>query len=394
MSEIPLHIDRWAPTGEGVARWGGKVVFVEGAIPGEDVEALLFDQRPRHARASVTAVRVPSPDRRDADAHAAACGGADWAHVALGAARSAKRELFRETMRRLGGIEPELFGDLPISSSGLEYRLRNQFHADNGPAGWRVGFFARRSHRVVPLDGCEIVSAKTREKIAAMAEASAFSRPGRVDSVESVEIGAEHRLAVSDEQGRPGAGCPRAVDIHVGHRPFRVSTGSFFQVNRHRIGPFFDRIRDLSADCGVESALDAYAGVGYLSQALVEAGARVIAVESSRSSAADARINRERLGGEGRLDLRHERIERFLLRQPALVDLVIADPPRGGLKDLARPLAACARRRLIYVSCEPASLARDLKTLLGSGFEIEAATLEDFFVLTHRVEAVVVLKRR
>jgi len=389
---IRARIERLAPTGEGIAHDAGKVIFVDSALPGELVEAEVFEEKARHARASATGVLEASPDRRATDVHAEACGGTDWAHFRLEPARAAKRELFLETMLRIGRLDPAVFGELPIAGSGLAYRLRNQFHVARAAGEVRAGFFAKRSHRVVPLDGCEIVSTETRAAIARLCSEGSLP-DGRVETLESVETGPGHAFALSDHEGRPIGDSAAALDVRVGARPFRVSVGSFFQVNRHRLEALFDGVRDVAAASGAQTALDAYAGAGFLSRALVEAGARVTAVEAAPASSADAEVNRSRLGSDDRLDLVAARVENFLSRSQPLFDVVVADPPREGLKATAAPLAAFARRQLIYVSCEPASLARDLGTILARGFRIESARLEDFFPLTHRVEAVVVLRR-
>jgi len=343
----------------------------------------VYEEKARYARAAVVGIREASAGRRPIDAHAAACGGTDWAHVLPESARRWKRELFLETMRRIGGAEPSAFGELPISASPLEYRLRNQFHASRGA----VGFYARRSHRIVPIDGCEIVSRETREKSSAFAGGE-----GTVEALESVETGRGHRL-VWRATGARFPDSSGILDVDVGGRAFRVSAGSFFQVNRHRLAPFFELVRDLAAAVAPASALDAYAGAGFLSQALVEAGARVTAVESSLSSSEDAAANRERLGAEGRIDLRRSSVEDYADGDGELHDVVVADPPRGGLGSCTPAVAALARRRLIYVSCEPASLARDLAPLFSAGLRVVDAHLEDFFPLTHRVEAIVVFDR-
>jgi len=389
---IRARIERLAPTGEGVAHADGKTVFVDGALPGELVEAVVFEEKARHLRAAVTEVHEASPERRETDAHAASCGGTDWAHFDPGAARIAKRSLFLETMQRIGGIAAGRFGELSVSASPLEYRLRNQFHVERHAASSRAGFFARRSHRVVPLDDCEIVSAETRRKIGDFAAAGALPA-GRIDSLESVETGSGHRLALADANGRLIAGSPASLDVRFDGLAFRVSVGSFFQVNRYRLKALFEWVRERAAAAGAQTALDAYSGAGFFSQALVEAGARVTAVESSRSSSGDARFNRTRFASEGRLDLRHARVEEFVGGNTPPFDCVVADPPREGLKETAAALASLARRLFLYVSCEPASLARDLPVFLAAGFRIGRVGLEDLFPLTHRIEAVVELLR-
>jgi tRNA/tmRNA/rRNA uracil-C5-methylase (TrmA/RlmC/RlmD family) len=295
-------------------------------------------------------------------------------------------------MRWIGGIGAETFGELPIGASELGYRLRSQFHVARDGETLRAGFFARRSHRVVALDGCEIVSEDTRGKIAQMCAEGALPE-GRVETLETTETGPQHALALVNPAGGPVAGSAGAIDVRVGAWAFHVSAGSFFQVNRYRAAALFGIVRELAASAGAATALDAYAGAGFLSQALIEGGARVTAVEVSASSSSDARVNRARFGTEDRLDLVEARVEDYLRGDAASFDLVVADPPREGLGGAAASLASLARRRLIYVSCEPASLARDLKTILSTGFQIEDARLEDFFPLTHRVEAVVALRR-
>ncbi|HET7451258.1 MAG TPA: TRAM domain-containing protein, partial [Thermoanaerobaculia bacterium] len=183
-----LTIERLAPTGEGVARDAGKVVFVDGALPGETVVASVFREKARYARAAAREILDPAPERRETDAHGAACGGTEWAHVLPDAARRWKRVLFLETMERIGRVPASHFGELPVSSSPLEYRLRNRFHASAGA----IGFYGRRSHTIVPLDGCEIVSAETRSEVATLAA----NRPeGTLETLESVETGPGHHLA-------------------------------------------------------------------------------------------------------------------------------------------------------------------------------------------------------
>jgi 23S rRNA (uracil1939-C5)-methyltransferase len=379
-------VERLAPTGEGIARPGGKALFLDGALPGEEVEYEIFDDRRRFARGRVTQVRVASPDRRPVDAHAALCGGTDWAHMELSAAREAKRALFRETIERIGRIPGESLGHLPISPSPPGYRLRNKFHFARGPDAVVGGFFERRSHRVVPIDGCEIVSARTRS---AVAEISA--EPGEtVRTIETVEDGDGYRLACHP----PRDGFPTKVLLRLGTAEFQVSAASFFQVNRFLVAGLRDRLEREAAEIGRGRALDAFAGVGLWTHALLGAGYRVVSVESSAAAVADSRANRARWGAEDRWEIREERFESLAARDPSPFDVVVADPPRGGLGASATALARLVGGRLFYVSCDPATLARDLAVLAGSGLAIEDAWLEDFFPLTHRVEAAVRLARR
>ncbi len=387
---VQLEIERLAPTGEGVARLGGKAIFVEGALPGERVAAELFGERSRFARARAVAVEAASADRRPTDDHSAVCGGTDWAHFEPGSARAAKRELFLETMRRIGGIAPDAFGALPISESPLEYRLRSQFHFQ----GRRVGFFARHSHRIVPIEGCEIVSAPTRTKVAELARVVGGREDflGTIESVETVETGPDHDIAFWNRTLDAPMGSRPSVEIGWGGVSFTVSARSFFQVNRFRSPRVLAQVENLARQVG-GAALDAYSGVGFFTFALANAGIPVTAVEASGSSLSDAETNRQKLVRPELVRLVGSSVEDFLGTSSEQYELVVADPPRAGLGPVSAELALRARHTLLYVSCDPASLARDLRTILPLGFEIDTAILEDFFPLTHRVEALITLRR-
>jgi 23S rRNA (uracil1939-C5)-methyltransferase len=388
---VRLEIERLAPTGEGVARLSGKTIFVEGALPGETVDVGIFAEKRRFARGQTLGVERASPHRRATDGHSARCGATDWAHFDPESARAAKRNLFLETMQRIGSIPAETFGVLPISESPLEYRLRNQFHL----LGESIGFFERQSHRVVPLDGCEVVSAPTRAKVAGLARTGRLGEEivETIESIETVETGPGHELALWNRTRDAAIGENSSVGIRVGSAEFSVAARSFFQVNRFRIAELSREVGRRALEAGGSSALDAYSGVGFFTRCLAEGGYRVTAVEASASSVADAERNRCRLSRPGDVRNVGSSVEAFLADSPERFDCVVADPPRAGLGDLAVELARRARGAFLYISCDPASLARDLRAILPLGFVLESALLEDFFPLTHRVEAFVSLRR-
>ncbi len=264
---VRLEIERLAPTGEGVARLSGKAVFVEGSLPGERVEAEVFAERSRFARARTLSVERASPDRRPTGAHSDRCGGTDWAHFDPAAARAAKRSLFLETMARIGGVAAADFGPLPISESPLEYRLRNQFHLQ----GRVAGFFERHSHRIVPIDGCEIVSAPAREVLGELARNNdaADDLVETIETVETVETGPGYRIALWNRTREVPVGPNRAVEIRSAPASFSVSPRAFFQVNRFLFPRLFEEVRDRARALGGATALDAYSGVGFFTRALV-----------------------------------------------------------------------------------------------------------------------------
>ena len=180
--------------------------------------------------------------------------------------------------------------------------------------------------------------------------------------------------------------------IAVGARPFLVSADSFFQGNRH-LAPI------LSADVGRAAgrrpgdALDAFGGVGFFAAPLLDAGHSVTSVEGNPSAARDAAKTRQGWEDADRWRILPSSVAGFLSSSSRRFDVAVVDPPRAGRAGLALPIGESARRRLVYVSCDPATLARDLAELL-SVFEVEDARLYDLFPLTHRVESVVTLVRK
>jgi 23S rRNA (uracil1939-C5)-methyltransferase len=409
-----VRIEKLAPTGEGIARTGDGVGFVEGALPGELVATNVYQVKKKFWRGRVAAVREPSAERVGG-AHAD-CAGCDWAFFETSAARRAKRELFRETMERLGRLDPACFGELPVETSPPGYRMRARLHAD----GSRIGYFAPGTHRVVTAEACEALSADTRRLLPAVESAlresgAAASELAILEDVDgSARVGrwiapgtraAAERLAASvpgfagvrvvDERGailhEEGVA---ALDIRIESRTFRVSADTFFQGNRHLVGALYRAVGSEARRAPAGDALDAFGGVGLFAGALLDAGYRVVSVESDPGAAADAAATLSRWDDGGRCRPVAGALEDFLHQDARRFSCVVADPPRAGLgRDLTRELARRTEHAFVYVSCDPATLARDLSAILEEGFTIRTATLFDLFAFTHRVEALVSLER-
>ena len=417
-----VSIEKLAPTGEGVARTAEGVGFVEGALPGETVEAEVLQEKKRFWFGRAVSILTPSPDRC-AGPHTG-CAGCDWSHLSSGAARRVKPELFLETMERIGGLDRALFGDLPIVPSPAAYRIRSRFHVEGEAATTVVGFHAPRSHRVAAAQACEALTLEMRKALPELErrlgdagvsteEIATLETPDAARRIASVRLrgqppalqaqglaaalgelfeGVRVRDARGTLQGRHGAD---RLAISIEGRVFEVSADSFFQVNRHLAPRLSSDVRAEAKQVRGGLALDAYGGVGFMAGALLDAGHRVVSVEESALSADDARRSRKAWGAGQTWRIEASAIGRFLAAGPESFDLVVADPPRAGLgMGLARELATRTRERFLYVSCEPATLARDLAVLLDAGFGIARARLYDLFAFTHRVEAMVTLTRR
>jgi 23S rRNA (uracil1939-C5)-methyltransferase len=410
-----VRIEKLAPTGEGVVRGPDGVGFVDGALPGELVATTLYDVRKKFWRGSLRAVLEPSADR--VGGPHADCAGCDWAYFSAEPARRAKRELFLETMRRIGRLEASAFEPLAISASPGEYRMRVRLHADGG----RVGYHAPGSHRVVDASACDALGPAIRSGLPAI-EAAIRESGAAVSEVEILESrDGSRRLARATASGpvasaaRLGAALAPGFDgvsvrssdgasllergepslpIAVGLRTFAVSAGAFFQSNRFLVGELFDDVAEEARGIAAGEALDAFGGVGLFAGALLDAGHTVQSVEADGAAARDAGRTRASWADGARWEIAASPLAAFLEADDREFECVVADPPRAGLGTaLAADLARRARRRLLYVSCDPATLARDLPAIFAEGFRIRRARLYDFFAFTHRVEALVSLER-
>ncbi len=416
-----VTIETLAPTGEGVARTPEGVGFVAGALPGEDVDAEVEEVRKRFWNGRAVEVRNLSPDRLSGG-HAGGCAGCDWAHLDPARGREWKRRLFLETMARIGELPPEPFGELPIAASPPGYRVRNRFHVSGRGASAAVGFFAPRTHRVEPAAGCEALSSSMRALLPRIAEAVASSGApvaeiATVESLDGARRLARANLAPgADRRGanalldafrplfdgvviadRDGAILGRAGEsrlwITVGGRELPVAAGTFFQANRFLVEELYGDIAREAASLPPGRALDAFGGVGLFAGALLDAGHTVTTVEADHS-AAELALDAKKRWGAGDWTIVRTAMLPFFARAGGYFDLAVVDPPRAGLGlDLSAALPARIARRLLYVSCDPATLARDLAVLCAGGLEIRGARLYDLFAFTHRVEAIVTLDR-
>jgi len=413
-----VTITNLAPTGEGVAKTPEGVGFVAGALPGEDVEAEVLETRRKFWRGRAVSISNPSPLRRLGPQES--CAGCDWAYFDVEAALRAKRELFLETMERIGELSPALFGELPIEPSPLAYRLRSRFHVSGSGETAAVGYFAPRTHRVETAENCEALSVPLRALLPGLREAigASWARLTEIAVVEDLD--ASRRLAratlAADADRREANAATAAITplfdgaavvssggvvlgrsgerrlwVSVGGRDLSLTPATFFQANRHLVGSLYSEVRRLAGARPPGQALDLFGGVGLFAGALLDAGHEVVTVEASHAAVEQAIAARNRWNAS-RWTVAHGEAFEFLERHREELDVVVADPPRAGLGlPLAGLLAQRAPGLLVYVSCDPATLARDLAAMTSSGLSIAGARLYDLFPLTHRVEAVLAL---
>jgi 23S rRNA (uracil1939-C5)-methyltransferase len=379
------EVERLAAGGEGVAHApDGRVVFVAGTAPGDRVRVRVVEEHKSWLRGEVAALLAPGPGRvAPRCALFGRCGGCAWQHLDYGAQLAAKREILRDALVRIGGLE--LPGEIEVvPSPPYAYRGR----ARVGVARGVVGFRRLRSHALEPAAACPVLVPALESALAALAAAP----PARDGEIELC-AGDDGRVRAWGPGGLLHGEAELAID--AGPVRLRVSPGVFFQGNAALRGALLAAV--LEAAGRGRRALDLCAGAGFFSFALAERFAEVLAVESSPPAVRDLRRN---LAASGLRNVAPHcaPLESFLASAQArefAPDAIVVDPPRVGLgAALARQLAAAAGgARLVYVSCAPDTLARDLAVLAAEGFRICAVRGFDLFPQTPHVEALALLER-
>jgi 23S rRNA (uracil1939-C5)-methyltransferase len=378
---IEVTIEKLVMGGEGLARYEGIPIFVPRAVPGDRLRVRLEQRRPDYARAVIEEVLEPGPGRRQAPcSYYERCGGCDLQHIEDELQPRLKAAAVVETLKRLGRLEmppPEV-----VTGDAWGYRLRAQLHAVAGDdGGVQVGYFARASRELVAVDRCPILVPELEEAVAGLAAALPEEPPRRLD-LAAGESGSWTMAPLVD-------GLPRGpVELTVGDLTYRYDARAFFQSHRGllsrlieiAVGPWQGAV-----------ACDLYAGVGLFTLPLARRYRRVIGVEVDRAAARYARMNARHNGLEAAIEVLTLRAELALERLSRPCDRLLVDPPRNGLSRKVREgVLALRPERLTYVSCNPPTLARDLRQLTEV-YRVEGWALADLFPQTGHMEAVVQL---
>ena len=379
--QLELEVVGIAHGGAGVGRVGAMVVFVEGVIPGERVVVRITRCKRRFAHAAVVRVITPSSERRTPRCrHVPVCGGCRWQHISYPQQLELKKRIVAEQLERIAGLDPGLVGEVVPSPREWQYRHTARLGVEQGQCGFR----GRGSHRIVALEECPILApAIEREVVGRNRRASTSSAPGSTGAGRNREV-----TIRADETGEVLA--EKIILPGTDHRALEVSPGSFVQANLSAVP---DLVQAVVHACGDDVAslrvVDCYAGVGLFAAALSNRGASVVAIEANPVAAADAARNLEEtvevVAGDVAVEL-----GRFL----GECDIVVLDPPRTGLEPPVRKiLGADGPVRIVYVSCDPATLARDLGSL-AAGYRTISVTPIDLFPQTPHIEAVALLRSR
>jgi 23S rRNA (uracil1939-C5)-methyltransferase len=393
-SPIEIRIDSLAAGGDGVGRDAeGRVVFVALTAPGDLVRVRILKSRKRFARGEVLELLEPSPDRVRARCPAfGRCGGCAWQHVAYPAQIAAKSAIVGEALRRIGrapGFDPVAVTPSPLP---FGYRVRTRLVQE----GARLGYRMRRSHRVCVVDACPVLDPRLEAVLGTdrPLKAEGLEPVGRGERGETVEweaaLGADGSVRV---QRCDLAGAH--VDLELRGDALRVSHGSFAQAN----GPLLSTlapavIREAAGSATGVGAVELYAGGGLFTLGLSRCFDQVWAIESHLGALADLRFNLQR-AARSNVRVCPGSVESVL---PALgihaPEALVLDPPRSGVTPGAmEAIRELAAKRIVYLSCDPATLARDLLRLREHGYRLARVEAFDLFPQTPHVEVLATLER-
>jgi len=402
--EFEVTVERILPGGVGLAHTEGRTVFVALAAPGDRLRVRVESVRGRATFASIVEVLKPSAARVEPPCpYFGRCGGCDFQQLNYGAQLEAKVEIVRDCLRRVARVEPP--AEIHITPSPLEWRYRSRARWQHDAVRNFLGYYERGSHRVCDVVECPVAEPEVQNRLTRLrvsmgegalpsgaAEFEAVAGDGGVALAPAVEPGDER------EQTR----------VIAGER-YRFDAGCFFQINHALLEPLVrEGLREVSEEAegetanhisgenlnyvSGETALDLYAGVGLFTLPLARRFARVVAVEGNAASTAYARRN---LSDAGLSNARVETaaVGAWLAHNAGRLggaDFVLLDPPRAGAEpEAVRAIIALNPRHISYVSCDPATLARDLLALTSAGYRLASVSAFDMFPQTHHVETVV-----
>ncbi len=361
------------------------------------MRARVVSQHRRFARGELTRLLAPGPSRCEPQCDVfGRCGGCFWQHVGYPDQIAAKRAILRQALERIGGCRLPAVVPFTPSPGAYRYRSRARLLVEGG----RVGYRERRSHRLCAVTRCPVLALPLQAELAGLAARAAGPplNASRSQPAEEWEIamgsGGETRASCLELYRHPqGAGAERSrLTLRVGGDELTLSVGTFCQANALLHEALWSGVR--RAVGSGDRLIELFAGAGFFTLALARGFSRLTAVEASAGAVADLQRNLS-MAGHREVQVIEARVE-AALRDPALrcPDVVLLDPPRVGLAPgAADALALLGARRIVYLSCDPATLARDVRRLGLQGYRLESVEGFDLFPQTPHVEALVSLRR-
>ncbi len=424
--QVEIAVEKLVHGGSGLARLDtGQAVFVPGVLPGERAVVTIRRKRKGFLEADLIEVISPSKDRSDPPCTGEKqCTGATWQHIAYPAQLRYKQDILLDTLSRIGGMSPAR--SLPILPSPRtdHYRLRTQFNVRTKDNRQRIGFFRQGSYDLIEVDDAFLIDPLINKTLKIVRSLVRKLPPLGEIHINATPSGEVHLLLFSEQGALPSMGSffadlKKAVPEVIGitgfanrKKAFALGTnhltleieglglhateGNFYQVNWDQNRNMVKTVLDFAALTGNETVLDLYCGIGNFALPLAKKAKAVIGIESGYSAVEDAKANAE-LNGITNTEFIADDMQKglkTLIQRKMRADVVVLDPPRSGatLKTLERVLAFVPRK-IVYVSCNPSTLARDLKFFHLFGFRLDRLQPVDMFPYTYHIECVAEMKR-
>ncbi|WP_456464676.1 class I SAM-dependent RNA methyltransferase [Persephonella sp.] len=422
---MKITIEKLVYGGKGIGRMNDRICFVPFVLPDEEVEVKIKKEKKSFYECEPVKIIKPSLYRVDPVCkYFGYCGGCDYMHIDYKKQIEYKNEIFLETLNRIGKIkDPNILPPLP-SPSDLHYRNRAQFKLKEE----KIGFFMRESRQIVNVDSCYLVKEDINNSIDGLREVLPFFSFKPVElhlyssskdqmtakfifrkKIKSIPLGLKHMRAFlgenlegfgiySVENGYPKrvnfVGSPFVYE-QIGDYTFRVSADSFFQVNRFQVGNLIKLVEDELKKEKIDVAFDLYCGVGTFTIPMGRYCDKAFGVEINPYAVQDANHNRKINSSKNVFFHRSsasDALKYMLKKNP---DLVLIDPPRTGLEEntINALLQLKNLKKIIYISCNPSTLARDVAKLIQNGFNLKSTRLIDMFPHTYHIESLTVLER-
>ncbi|HSB03958.1 MAG TPA: 23S rRNA (uracil(1939)-C(5))-methyltransferase RlmD [Thermodesulfobacteriota bacterium] len=421
--EARVSVTSMAFKGYGVSRLDHQVIFIHHSVTGDEAWIEIIEQKRNYSMGNLKKLIVPSPWRVEPECpYFGRCGGCQWQHIDKTKQAEIKRDILQEVLHRLAGLKEIPPVSMIPSLLPYGYRVRVQLKAEERA----LGYYQTKSHQIVDINHCPISHPLINQIISILREKRPSLRPfkeveirvspeeGRGAliiqplSFQQVRSFAEELLrdhaivkgiVIRENEritsfGDPLLTFPLSFNRHCEQRSlrFRASPGSFFQVNLEQNQVLIQTVVQFAEVNQKESVLDLYAGIGNFTLPLALSAREVVGVEENKAAVEDARFNAQE-NGISRCDIIHgkvgEVLEHWEREKP---DLVVLDPPRTGSKEIVRLIAGLKPKKIIYVSCEPTTLSRDLSLFTENGYSLQKLSLIDMFPQSYHMEVVALLK--
>ncbi len=422
-----VTIEKLVHGGSGLARLAtGQAVFVTGVLPGEKAVVTLTRKRKGFCEADLAEIITPSPDRIDPPCRGETqCTGATWPHIAYPAQLRYKQEILLDTLARIGGIVPSRVLPILPSPRTDHYRLRTQFNVRTVAGMQRIGFFRPGSYSLVEVDDAFLIDPLISRTLKALRSLAAELPRLTEIHINATPSGDVHLLLFSDLDALPAmdsffADLRKAAPYVIGITGFAnrkktfalgrnrlpleieglrlfATEGNFYQVNWEQNRNMAKTVLDFAGAEGTDTLLDLYCGIGNFALPLAKRAKKVIGIESGYSAIEDAKANAA-LNGIHNVEFYADDMQKglkTLIQRKLRAEVIVLDPPRSGatLKTLERILAFVPHT-IVYVSCNPSTLARDLKFFHLFGFRLDRLQPIDMFPYTYHIECVAEMKRQ